>query len=62
MTEEEERLARIEGAIQALADRLGELERDFYVNDDFEDPFIDPLEAAHQRFAEGIRSRREGNA
>jgi hypothetical protein len=53
-------IIRLEGQVKALTERVAELEHAVFL-DEFEDE-IDPLEAQFQRFAEGVRSRREGNA
>ena len=57
-----EEIARLEGQIQALTERISELEIAVFLGDEEFEEAVDPLEEAHQRFAEGIRSQREGNA
>ncbi len=61
-TVDENELKMLKQAIVDLQDRMRELEYTIYIDDDIEDPVVEPLEAGHQRFASSIRIHREGNA
>jgi hypothetical protein len=59
---DENELKMLRQAIVDLQDRVRELEHTIFIDDDIEDPVVEPLEAGHQRFVHGIRVHREGNA
>jgi hypothetical protein len=61
-TVDDKRLKLLEQAIVDLQDRMRELEDFLFIDDDLEDPVIEPLEVGHQRFAQSIRVHREGNS
>jgi hypothetical protein len=54
-------IARLEGQIKSLVERIAELEYAVFL-DEKPEAEVDPLEAQHQHFMAGVRSRREGNA
>jgi hypothetical protein len=59
---DEDGLIALKQAVSDLQDRVRELEHAVFIDDDIEDPVVDPLEASHQRFAQSIRVHREGNS